>query len=988
MSKIEQEYSKGNKNMKKQNNIGKYIAKAVYAMAFVVSLCACTDDYTTTNNYIEEGIPVEIGIKYATPEMTNISTRGLNPSDEEQVNDLYIFIFNESGNERKKGSRLYTSDEINEGKITISTTSGNSRIYAIANVQNNQQQNLQVRLDGIKSVTQLEAAYIETALINGVIDVDRTSPNLVMSGAFVANDATGKPTGYCPITIEPNQDFTEKGNIELVHFDSHIKFRIRTGDKVMKFEPKTWQVLNVPRQSYLIERTKENAGTEADHYEKSTVYNNQNFLAGKDDNGNNIHTFEFYQFENFKKSKNGLPEAKDREKEVKVDGKNTGEFYYVEPHATYVEFTASMELDENGVQRIADVRFTVLLGGKDSKTDSYRADNFNTWRNKKYTYDVTINGVDDITTEVSVGTETRPGIEGDVIDANGEVRILDAHYNCFNITLTKKQVEDMSILVHTPFDEIEYVANNETKNKRPDENRDYKWIKFKRAEGIITTFSQPLAKYGKAGEKVDDDAANGRLDIYSLKNDVIEWAKGKNENEPLYYTVFVDEYYYEEEPCDEVNWGDKNTYWTKFVNQEPRYVMLVYTPDRSVDGESSWSKAQYFIRQRSIQTYYSTTNLTEDETALGMEHVNESSTEKELEVFPLSPINTDNGFLNCSNFFIQANEGKSWEAYADYRVTTLTRSTNTVWMKSGRSHVQCLYRNRDKNGDGIINANEMEWYLPTFNQISGMYLGATSLPSPLFTPSGTTPVYNDPNYHFATSDADKLWAQEGCSNNGPGSTILEPNKPKLPANEVRCVRNLGVPAGESINRTPQKPYIRTGDGTNKHYVYDMSQMAPSNLRTSPSNTLNYHDNFTDTRNKPYRKFELAKDFTEYKAEKGGYSWALFNNGKDLCQDYFEGSADDAIRGKGKWRTPNQRELLIIYNTGSGTHDEMVQDNYGMYSCTYWTYGQYDDGGGSEGYRTFGFNASGGNMYLDNNNDKGNHANDHGSILRCVRDMIE
>ena len=88
----------------------------------------------------------------------------------------------------------------------------------------------------------------------------------------------------------------------------------------------------------------------------------------------------------------------------------------------------------------------------------------------------------------------------------------------------------------------------------------------------------------------------------------------------IFYTVFVDEYYYSKPPKGQ-NWGnDATTYWRHFANAADRYIMLVYAPKYSTDNESSYAKARYMLTQRSIQTYYSK----ESGTALGMEHINET----------------------------------------------------------------------------------------------------------------------------------------------------------------------------------------------------------------------------------------------------------------------------------------------------------------------------------------------------------------------------
>ena len=70
----------------------------------------------------------------------------------------------------------------------------------------------------------------------------------------------------------------------------------------------------------------------------------------------------------------------------------------------------------------------------------------------------------------------------------------------------------------------------------------------------------------------------------------------------------------------------------------------------------------------------------------------------------------------------------------------------------------------------------------------GMYLGAKSLPTPLYDANNVSFVYGDrTKYHYATSDQKRIWSEEGASvgsYQAGGTTDLPQN--------FRCVRNLGI----------------------------------------------------------------------------------------------------------------------------------------------------------------------------------------------------
>lgn len=972
--------------MKKQNNILKLVKQITNVLFISLLFHACVEEDIIKTSNVEEGVPVEVNLSFFAPDMATISTRSLTDVEENNINDIYVLIFDLQGNRVdgqlfKKGvdfTPTTHNSTTNTGNLTLKTTSGERRIYGIANVVDNElngngQDWLLNQLENLSSIQDLEKLTVAMDITKS-ISIDRVSPNMVMSGELVSNGSSNSTPGYCQILPEKGSNIN--GVLNLKRLDSKITFDIRLGSKITKFEPKEYQVFNVPVKSYVLEQNKDAGGiTNSNNYANSIAYNNQ-FIKEEEDTQSasqlgRKYLFTFYQLENLKKSKDygneKLTDYKMREAEVKEsDGSNSGEYKFVEPFASYVQIKAYMEIAlPDGTTRVANIRIVVHLGGKDNAGDKLDYTNFNNRRNRKYTYTVTINDADDIVTEVKVNEENRPGIEGDVIDSKTSARILDAHYCCFNVELSYNDVLEMGFHVYTPFAEVttEYKSYDKD-TKQPNTGvGDYKWVKFKYNGSQSDRY---LANYTSSPNYPNDDSKNDRLNIYELRKDVM--SRGRyNPNKKIRYTVFVDEYYYKEAPCEGLNWGtDKTTYWKNFVNQDDRYIMLLYTPKKSADGDSSYGEAQYFIRQKSIQTYYSTTNLTDEKTALGMEHTNESP---DLTYGGPANPDKDNGYYNTYKYINDNNT--NWSNYVQTYNSYWKADTgnNTFLMSTTTSTYACLSRNRDKNGNGKIDKDELEWYVPTSRQLSSMYLGAQSLPSPLFTPPATGKVESgDTKYHFQTSDGDKIWAEEGCTN---GSDNV--------AKQVRCVRNLGVEVSNPTNKNYNKvatPYKRLN--INGRIIYDMNCVDPLNLRQGTITQLNYHVNFNETKNLPYYQFELAKNFhVSTKLTAGNNTWKKYNLDKgDLCSTYSEGSND-----KGQWRMPNQRELLIIYNEGS-QNVVYTEGNskYGMYSSTYWLYSDPKYAGANQ-ERTFAINAEYGNYFLD-----GNRNTNYGSILRCVRDV--
>ena len=881
----------------------------MFACAF---LNACTEDEIYKTSNIVEGVPVEVGFKFSVPSMEKVTTRGLTDEGEFQVNDLYIFIFDANNNQiRKAGGGYYDSDAISKvitgsqvsgttssGTLKLKTTSGESLIYGIANVNGNDLGgNIVSRLDKINNLQDLQDTWVELT-IKG--NVERSAPALVMSGAYT--DGSNQPqTGYCNII---DKTTTLTGKISLTRLDSHITFKINpkmktNGGKIISFEPKSWKVYNVPSKSYILTHG---------NYDDAVTDNKDDYkdtdASIRFDTENDKYNFDFYMLENRKKSKsyNGktISKYEEREEEVKNDDKkNTGEYKYVEPYATFVELKAHMEI-ENGKDgiRVADATYVIHLGYVKNQADDFKNE-----RNKKYTYNVTIEDVNSIITEVTDHTkEPQPGAEGDVVDSETQIYNIDAHYGYLILGFSYSQVASgLNFFVKTPF--------GETKQDSPQLNHDYKWLRFKANTNNV---ADKLEEYPKNG--------SGLIDLFGLENSIkqqFDNNKKKNnwndaqveahKKDIYYYTVFIDEYYYEQHPCGTENWGNR-AHWEEFANKENRYALLIFEPLKSADEESSYASAKYMITQKSIQTYYSTTGLNSDKIALGMEHVDETGVTSGWNSNYYGS-SQKNGYQNTYYFW----ESAQISSYGD--VTIPSNNTFKINNNVQSAIYDCMSRNRDENNDGYIKGEEIKWYLPATDQLVGMFLGAESLPTPLFGENdkepGKTAGKTNGIYHYITSDKKRIWSEEGATFGA--ADVGYATAPK----KLRCVRTLGV-SSNTQSQTPSSD--KNIGGTIYRYnsntrTFYMDYFDAQSIRTSivENRELDLHHNFSSY-NRPYTAFQIAKDrmSTIGKGKFQATDWKslVSNNGlnRSVCADYYENSESE----KGTWRAPNQRELMIIY----------------------------------------------------------------------------
>lgn len=955
--------------MKKQNNILETIKNTIYLVFACIVLNACTEEDIYKTSDVKEGIPVEVGFKFSVPSMEKVTTRGLSDKGEFQVNDLYVFVFNANSKKRKEGGGYYDSNTISNvvdgsqsnhqtasGILTLSTTSGKSLIYAVANVGGNDLGgNIINELEKITDLQGLQDAWAELT-IKG--NVERSSPALVMSGAYV-DGSDQSQMGYCEII---DKSTTLSGKISLTRLDSHITFRLKPnmegdGGKIKSFEPKSWKVYNVPSKSYLLSRN---------DYDDAVTNSKDDYTDTEASIGfgvdGNVYSFDFYMLENRKKSRTyegkAISKYEEREEEVKTsDKKNTGEYKYVEPYATFVELKAHMEI-ENGNDgiRVADVTYVIHLGYVNNVASDFKNE-----RNKKYTYNVTIKDVENIITEVQDHSkEPQPGAEGDVVDSETKIYNIDAHYGYLILGFSYSQVASgLNFFVKTPF--------GETKQDNSPQGHDYKWLKFK---ANANNASNKLEKYPKNG--------TGVIDLFGLENSIktqfdnnkkkYNWSEEqaeKHRNDIYYYTVFIDEYYYEQHPCGTTNWT--RAHWEEFVNKDNRYALIIFEPQKSADEESSYASAKYMITQKSIQTYYSTTNLNSDKIALGMEHIDETGVTSKWNEgsYGSSP---KNGYYNTYSLWSKA----SISSYGDVTIP----SNNTFKMNDDISGAiyECMSRNRDENNDGYIKGEEIKWYLPATDQLVGMFLGAESLPSPLFGENDSNPGSTNGKtygtYHYITSDKKRIWSEEGATF-GPADVPYATSPKKL-----RCVRTLGI-SSKTQSETPSSE--KNIGGTIYRYnnnIFYMDYFDNQSIRTSiaENRELDLHHNFSSY-NRPYTAFQVAKQRMSTDG-KNTFKWTSWSNlvtsqglNRSVCANYYENSTSE----KGSWRAPNQRELMIIYlqnpslveNTPTSDQNN---NRFGSYTRTSWKFNDKHH-----------FSIDKSQMVKDQNDSRG-------SFIRCVRDV--
>ena len=759
---------------------------------------------------------------------------------------------------------------------------------------------------------------------------------------------------------------------------------VTTTQVLKSFIPDSWRVVNLPKGAYVMPGTEdcEQAGyfsTEDVGFEKTEEqtfkYKNQN--NEEVEVTSNVHSFSFYMLQNKETKKKDvegnyhLRDKRNKNSNGKYDN-SQGMWEYAPENGTYIEIKGQVEMEVDvsseakGQHLAADVTYYVHLGDFGNDKNDY-----NILRNTIYTYTITIKGVDNIEVEVSKDVENESGATGDIYIANEEIITYDAHYaqQVYSLDAANIDPDKVTWYVKTPFCEgvPKIVGGTEIPS-----GLDYKWVEFlvNDVDSETGSYSKLNQKYpgfkNRTGEsenlKLGDKGhlmnvvelttlmksevrkhQNGQESIFKKEFDQ-EWFDWYQVNHPdetidkddktkvwwrsrVYLTVFVDEYYYTEDPITK---DKRQGLWKEFVNQPNRVMHILCDNKKSLDGESSTTGSIITIRQRSIQTPYNMNNTgltdgwgceTIDETegkGFYFFNTNESMTESSFENIPTQNNSEFNGRYNTAVLWGVLDDEKEWDEYLNFnRVNNYVNDNGimTYFLKDYYAVLRYapLLRNRDNNGNGIIDKDEVRWYIASIDQLYGLYLGQLGLSSDAIlysidnsTQKGTYPT--DHPYagahkwrkHIVSSTNTNgggkpvtLWAEEGIS----VSNYTERHSKPAPYS-IRCIRNLGMDDDIIDKEIIPTKLVNTIPPTTiepeAEYKFDLTNINDKSLRFFTTRELE-PDNEHSEMSRPYRGFRTGKIVTT-----GKYEGALYNmliDGESPCDEY--------------WRVPNMREGAIM-----------------------------------------------------------------------------
>ena len=931
-----------------------YIVNILVAAALTLcSLASCVKENISAPDHGEGTVYLSLNVLSGGMDQVIVkSPWDPNDDNERAVENLRIYIFSKATGNLvgykyfSKDDLTFTDDSSRPGydrTATVSnipTSTGEVYIYAIANARTSQ---YKVTDDAILDIDESNLSHLtrETFLsatcTRQLGSINPADNRFVMSG--FANNGD-------PVTIARKDGTTQQAEITSPTDDDHKrvklykilsknKITVKTGNGVT-FKPEYMEIHNVP-QVYGLMRGNNVAPSGFETFDRIIWSEN---------------SYQCYLPANVQTTTASPASFNDREKNTYDDtGKKT--FVNAPANATYVVIHGKYQ----GGDYAGDLSYTVHLGDF-----THNKSDFSVAANSNYEYTLTINGVNNFIAESQKNSDD-PGSEGVVIFKGTDILEVDCHYEARVMKFSMSELNQIInvdkygyiLKIQTAFCEtISMIVDGEGRiydaaefktQSNPtvlttvgadgmpvDASRilisgdvDFDWVRFVKNTGYYSSDYTPSQKPGckvSSSHAISDVCAYPGKDntqtIFEFLRDLYKAGKEQTASyfnatgSSVYVTCFVDENYY----------PDKN--WTEYVNKsEPRRMYFANELFVSADGQSSFARAKYVVSQKSIWTFY---KLDPALKPFGLESVSE---EKVQGVNVVSGTNRLEEPWDGRASAISNNRNKGF-----YASSTKSTGKQDIYKDAYKA---CMSRNRDEDGDGTINENEIKWYLASVDQYKGMWAGEEAFDADARLFKATESEWTDLKtafdsnggnnngalkkwHYFTCSHADTFWAEEGCATGTDGSATM-----------VRCIRTL---ASNSDGLESAETYYSYKDDVVELKLNDVA------LRTPQSGGFQTYFERGKDSNKLYKKFKIASanlsgTYKRNQIISTAKGSGFINANDDVCQKSAEYG--------GSWRVPNQRELSIM----SAVNNETFKN---LFSCTSFTgvqSGYYKGGTGNE-----------------------------------------
>ncbi len=892
---------------------------AYLLMGVALLLSSCSEDIFPGGSESNEDVTISLAYSDVSPRDIVVNSRATE-AEERHLDNLYIYIFDGNGN--LKGYKgIEGADKLNQEtsssnkkEITdIKTRSGESYIYAVANINTGlypvetsndtvEPSKLPINLNEDKARA---GEYSFTLDQLKALTFKRSDTSIDITSAFLMSGAVkeGKLVNITTAGTIAGDD----NAIRLSRIVSKVKFTIKAAKEkgiTRSFKLDTYDIMNIAQEGRLIGNNDGN-----DRIEAEKVNNNIGNTIGVNDVEDGAQFFEVYLPENLQTKVKSANSQAAREDDSQTKPEKV--FTNAPAKGTYVVLKGKYEETKNGTTRSADVTYYVHLGDCTNDVDNYDVE-----RNCKYTYNITVAGVDKIIVEAKKESGAdQPGAEGVVLEygATGKNMTLDSHYEYMVMRFYQNDIQALKN-AHKGYYYQVYALGNHTdvinvgeKTTGNKNNVDTSWIQFAIKNSV---YSEDKSDRGTAcnypGTESSDLYTEKFLKYLYDNADSDIWTKEDSKGKYIDATCFISENYY------------KDLTWNQYVNDVDKRAFYVANEVKtSNDGRSVYAKTQYGLTQYNIQTFYDRSKAGSI-TAYGCETINDEE---------------GKGFtVNGGGIKYNSAGTDTWNGRTNMVADIRTDTWETL--KNNKSLIKaCMSRNRDLNGDGKINDDEIRWYAPTISQYIGIWIGEEimSREAKLFNKETSTLKGESDRmlYYSSTNGENTYFSEEGLA-----TYNYTQNSQAYPPKLVRCLRNLKS-NDVGYNQPPAK-----------YYTYEKSVVTLDNvdekalLTSGGSGELNAHTE-RSALNKPAKQFQIASDTyvdtDHYYYNNGNYVWTtqkqIVEDGTVKCfGKYSEG-------GSTNWRVPNQRELSLMFLVDK----EKIKNTYCRTKFSYpnfrksWTY---------------------------------------------------
>lgn len=910
----------------------KKVMKLAYLlMGVALLLSSCSEDIFPGGSESNEDVTISLAYSDVSPRDIVVNSRAT-PEEERHLNNLYIYIFDDNGNlkgykgiEGEENLNQETSSTTQAQIKGIKTRSGESYIYAVANIHTGlypvetssgtvAANKLPINLDEEKARA---GGYDFTLDQLKALTFKRSDTSIDITSAFLMSGAVkeGKLVNITTAGTIAGDD----NAIRLSRIVSKVKFTIKAADNTTgvtrSFKLETYDIMNIAVDGSLVGKIDGNSRKNTE-----IVSNDIGNTVRPNDVEAGAQIFEVYLPENLQDAVHNVTTQAEREDDKQSIPK---EFTNAPAKGTYVVLKGKYEETTSSSTKSADVTYYVHLGDCTNDVNNYDVE-----RNCKYTYNITVAGVDKIIVEATKeeGKKLQPGAEGVVLEygATGKNMTLDSHYEYMVMRFYQKDIQALKNKGKGYFYQV-YALGNHTDVINVGETTvgkyngvDTSWIQFAikcSRDGSSSTYSTNRTSRGTACSYPGTDYSSDLYTVeeflkylYDNANSTRIWTKSDSKGKYIDATCFISENYY------------KNLKWNQYVNDvDKRAFYVANEVEASNDGRSVYAKTQYGLTQYNIQTFYDRSKAGSI-TAYGCETINDEE---------------GKGFtVNGGGSKYNSAGPESWNGRTNMLADINTSTDTWETLKNNKSLIKaCMSRNRDLNGDGKISKDEIRWYAPTTSQYIGIWIGEEII-------SGESKLFNKETstlkgesdrmlYYSSTNGHNTYFSEEGLA-----TYNYTKNSQAYPPKLVRCLRNL---------KSYDMGYYQIPA---RYYTYNNSVVTLDNvdekalLTSGGAGELNAHTERSDL-NKPAKQFQIASntyvDTDHYYYNNGNYVWTtqkqIVEDGTVKCYGkYSEG-------GSTNWRVPNQRELSLMFLVDK----EKIKNTYCRTKFSYpdfrksWTY---------------------------------------------------